>query len=60
MFVCVAGNSIDAYDRQNLELLRTVSFDLDMIEVVVVPQDPAELTAPKSTCRKPTNHRDQP
>ncbi|MDH3732073.1 MAG: hypothetical protein OEU54_01005 [Gemmatimonadota bacterium] len=38
LFIFVAGNTIDVYDSQTFEYLRTVELDEDMTDVVVVPQ----------------------
>jgi hypothetical protein len=32
-----AGNTIDVYDAETFELLRTVEFDADMLGTVVIP-----------------------
>ena len=37
LFIFVAGNTIDVYDSQTFEHLRTVELDEDMTDVVVVP-----------------------
>jgi DNA-binding beta-propeller fold protein YncE len=37
LFVFVAGNTIDVYDSQTFELLRTVELDEDMTDVLVIP-----------------------
>ncbi len=39
LFIYRAGNTIDVYDAETFDLLRTVAFDEDMIGVVVVPGD---------------------
>ena len=37
LFVHVAGNTIDVYDSETFELLRTVELDDDMTGVAVIP-----------------------
>lgn len=37
LYVHVAGNTIDVYDSETFELLRTVEFDEDMTGVAVIP-----------------------
>ncbi len=37
LFVYRAGNTIDVYDAETFERLRTVTFDADMIGVAIVP-----------------------
>lgn len=37
LFIFVAGNTIDVYDSQTFELLRTVELDEDMTDVLVIP-----------------------
>ncbi len=37
LFVFIAGNTIDVYDVESFELLRTVAFDEDMRPSVVIP-----------------------
>ncbi len=37
LYIYNAGNTIDIYDEENFEYLRTVEFDADMTRVVVVP-----------------------
>ena len=37
LFIFVAGNTIDVYDSETFEYLRTVELDEDMTDVVVVP-----------------------
>lgn len=38
LFIYRAGNTIDVYDAETFELLRTVEFDEDMIGVAIVPE----------------------
>ena len=38
LFVHVAGNTIDVYDSETFELLRTVELDDDMTGVAVIPR----------------------
>jgi hypothetical protein len=37
LYIYVAGNTIDVYDVDTFELVRTVEFDEDMTDVIVVP-----------------------
>jgi hypothetical protein len=37
LYVYVAGNTIDVYDAETFELLRTVTFDEDMTGVAIIP-----------------------
>ena len=39
LFIFRAGNTIDVYDAGTFELMRTVTFDEDMIGVAIVPGD---------------------
>ena len=38
LYIYVAGNTIDVYDRATFEFMRSVTFDEDMAGVVVIPQ----------------------
>ena len=39
LFVFQAGNTIDVYDADTFQLLRTVAFDEDMIGVAIIPEE---------------------
>lgn len=39
LFIFRAGNTIDVYDADTFELMRTVTFDEDMLGVAIVPGD---------------------
>jgi DNA-binding beta-propeller fold protein YncE len=42
LYIYVAGNTIDIYDRATFEYMRSVTFDEDMTGVVVIPQGGGE------------------